>query len=135
MSHRDTVRAYYDAINHGRYEAYDEHCTEGFEDVATHGHTTGRAQAKQAALATHGSFADLRFTLDELVEEGDRVAVRGHLSGRQVAPFFGAPNLGRSFEIGFIGIYHFEGDRIARRYVNGDDMGMARQLGWVPAQP
>jgi len=133
MSHKDIVRAYYDAINHGRYEAYDEHCTEGFEDIATHGHSKGREAAKQAGMATHASFAALRFTLDELVEEGDRVAVRGRLSGRQIAPFFGAPNHGRSFEIGFIGIYCFEGDRIAKRYINGDDQGMARQLGWLPA--
>lgn len=131
-SKRRIVEDYYAAINAGRYEAYDEHCLEDFEDIATHGTTRGREAAKAASRAVHASFEGLAFTLDDVMEDGGKVAVRGRLRGTQVAPLFGAPSFGKSFEIGFLAIYELEGDRIARRWVNGDDAGMARQLGWAP---
>jgi steroid delta-isomerase-like uncharacterized protein len=133
VNDKEIVKAFYDEINRGDYEAYDRYCHADFEDFASHGHFKGRDSVKQMSMGMHHCFADIHFTVDEVLQEGPSVAVRGRMSGRQTAPFFGLPSHGKQFEITFCGIYHVQDGRITRRYINGDDQGMARQLGWIPS--
>jgi predicted ester cyclase len=91
----------------------------------------GLQNAKQASTGMHSCFSNIQFKIEDSMSEGNRVAVRGFISGTQIAPFFGMPNNGKSFNISFIAIYHLnESGKITHRYVNGDDQGMAKQLGW-----
>ena len=61
---------------------------------------------------------------------------RGRLSGTHRGAFMGAPATGRAFSMGWVSIYRFRGDKIAERWLQGDDFGMMVQLGFVqPPRP
>jgi len=131
MTNKNIVLQYYEEIGKGNYDAYDQYCTQDFEDITSHGHVKGLQNAKHASMGMHSCFSDIGFKIEDALEEGNRVAVRGIIKGTQISPFFGMPNHGKSFLISFIAIYNLNNEnKITHRYVNGDDQGMAKQLGW-----
>ena len=93
----------------------------------------------------HAAFEELRWDVEDLVAEGDLVAARTVMRGRQVAPFVtygpdGEPaqvfaSNGRSFAASQTHWYRLEGGRIVGHAADRDDLGQARQLGWVPPTP
>lgn len=130
MSNKQIVIDFYNQINAGNYDAYEKYCSEDFEDIASHGYAKGRDAVKAATIGMHSCFTNIKFTLDDVLEEADRVAIRGSLSATQTAPMMGMPNHNKSFQITFCGIYHIQNGKLVKRYINGDDALMARQLGW-----
>jgi predicted ester cyclase len=104
-----------------------------------HGPEVFRAAARRLT----GAFADLDRVVHHVVAEADLVAVHLTMTGRHVAPlaFYDAqgalgavfPSTGRRFAAQQTHWLRLAGDgRVAEHWVNGDDLGMAMQLGWVP---
>jgi predicted ester cyclase len=93
----------------------------------------------------HAAFEGLRWEVLELVAEGDLVVARTVMHGRQVAPFaaYGPDgrmaqvfaSRGRSFAASQTHWYRLDGGRVVWHAANRDDLGQARQLGWVPPSP
>jgi predicted ester cyclase len=94
----------------------------------------------------HDSFADLEWTVHNVVAEGDLVAVHLTVSGRQVGPVASYdaegwvenvfPSKGRSFatmQTHWLRVA--DGGRIVDHWSDRDDLGMAMQLGWIPPTP
>jgi predicted ester cyclase len=93
----------------------------------------------------HAAFEGLRWEVQDLVAEGDLAAARTIMRGRQVAPFATysprgqlaqvfASN-GRSFAATQTHWYRLAEGRIIAHAADRDDLGQARQLGWVPPSP
>jgi predicted ester cyclase len=81
---------------------------------------SGLAGAEGMASGTRflrQTFGDARFTVHDVIAEGDRVAVRWTLRGRQVAPFHGAPPTGRLVDLPAMSIYRLAGGRIVESWV------------------
>ena len=76
---------------------------------------------------------DPRFTVEDVIAEGDRVAVRWRHRGTQVEPFLGLPATGKPFEIAGIDIYRGEDGRLAEHWHVVDQLAMLVQLGFIPA--
>ena len=93
----------------------------------------------------HATFEELRWDVEDLVAEGDLVVARTVMRGRQVAPFVtygpdGRPaqvfaSTGRSFASSQTHWYRLAEGRIVGHAADRDDLGQARQLGWVPPTP
>ena len=79
------------------------------------------------------AFPDSNFIVDDVVAEGDKVAVRHRLQGTHQAELQGIPATGRQVEIGGIVIFRIENGMVAEAWLNADIMGMMQQLGVVPA--
>lgn len=111
----------------GRPEAVDELCAEDFI-----GHTWGnadRAGLKQAMARVAMGLADAHFRVDDMIAEGDRVAVRVTATARQVGEFMGMPASGRSYTIGEIHIFRLRDGRVTEHWHEFDRTGLMRQLG------
>jgi steroid delta-isomerase-like uncharacterized protein len=80
------------------------------------------------------AFPDSRFLVDDVIAEGDKVAVRHRLQGTHQAEFQGIPATGKQVEIGGIVIFRIENGVIVEAWLNADIMGMLQQLGAVPVQ-
>ena len=78
-------------------------------------------------------FPDSRFVVDDVIAEGDKVAVRHRLQGTHQAELQGIPATGRQVEVNGIVIFRIENGMIAEAWLNADIMGMMQQLGVVPA--
>lgn len=64
----------------------------------------------------HTAHPDLRITVDDLVAEADRVAIRWTLRGTNTGPMFGQPPSGDLVEMTAIVIFRIEGGKIAERW-------------------
>jgi steroid delta-isomerase-like uncharacterized protein len=76
---------------------------------------------------------DPTFTIEDVIAEDDRVAVRWTNSGTHVAEFLGIPATGRSFSIAGIDIYRFEDGKLAEHWHVVDMYAQMIQLGLLPA--
>ena len=91
------------------------------------------------------AFADLHYDIHHAVADDDLVAVNSTMAGRHVAPWAVYDEHGKvdtvfppthkTFAITQSHWFRMEDGRILEHWANRDDLGMAKQLGWVPPTP
>jgi predicted ester cyclase len=94
----------------------------------------GAEGLKQAISTVLTAFPDFHFTIDDMIAEGDEVAVRLTIRGRQSGPMMGIPPTSKQITISALHIYRVAGGKIVEGWVNSDDLGMMQQLGVIPTQ-
>lgn len=129
-SERPVLRFYEEALNAGREEAFTELLA---PDVAYFNPATGTARGPEGVLAAirglRAAFPDLRYTVEELIVDGDRVAARFTLRGTHRGPFRGRAATGLTVEIGGSTHYRVAGGKITEVRVFADFLGLLRQIG------
>ena len=125
------VRDYYlKALNLGRFERLDTLLTDDFVDHETMiGIPPTRDGLKTKYGLLRAGFPDFTFTVEDLVPDRDRVAVRVTVSGTHDGDFMGRPATGRRFEVTSVGIFRVAGGRLAEHWGVFDQLGMLGQLG------
>jgi predicted ester cyclase len=78
-----------------------------------------------------GAFSDFSATVDDVVAEGDTVAMRVTLRGTHDGPFMGIEPTGNEFEVSNMVFTRIEDGKIAERWVLPDMLGMLQQVGAV----
>ncbi len=88
------------------------------------------------------AFGDLRYDIHHSVAQGNLVAVHSTTNGHHVAPFAvytddGAvetvfPPTNKAFAMTQSHRFRIEDGRIIEHWANRDDLGTAKQLGWIP---
>jgi steroid delta-isomerase-like uncharacterized protein len=76
-------------------------------------------------------FPDIHYTLDDLVAEGDRVAVRWHWTGTNKGPYRAFPASGKAFTNPGMGIFTFKDGKIVAAALETDRLGFLEQMGVV----
>jgi len=76
---------------------------------------------------------DLKFTVESLTAEEDRVIWRFASRGTHTGPLMGIPPTGKSITVAGLVEFRFTGDKVSEVWVNFDQFGMLRQLGVIPA--
>jgi steroid delta-isomerase-like uncharacterized protein len=77
-------------------------------------------------------FPDIRYTLEDMIGEGDRVAVRWHWTGTNKGSFRAFPPTGKTFTNPGVGIFQFKDGKIVAAALETDRLGFLEQLGVVP---
>jgi steroid delta-isomerase-like uncharacterized protein len=80
------------------------------------GQPDGAAGAEYVVRTMHGAHPDLRFTIDDLVAEADRVTIRWTLHGTNTGPMLGRPPSGERVELAAIVIFRIADGRLAERW-------------------
>lgn len=75
---------------------------------------------------------DPHFTIEDMIAEGDKVAVRWTNSGTNVGEFLGMPATGRPYSIAGIDIYRLEDGKLAEHWHVVDQLAQMQQLGLLP---
>jgi predicted ester cyclase len=86
---------------------------------------------KAAIISTRAAFPDLVTTIDDLVVEGDRAAIRWHSSGTHVNSFLGVPPTKRHVAVNGATFARFDGDRIVEEHVTWDPRALLSALGVI----
>jgi predicted ester cyclase len=79
------------------------------------------------------AFPDGRMEIDDLIVEGDTVAIRNTWYGTQDAEFYGIPASGRSVAVTSVGIDRVVDGLVTEGWGELDMVGMMQQLGALPA--
>jgi steroid delta-isomerase-like uncharacterized protein len=135
---RDIVERYFSQIlNDGNLALVDELFAEDFQF-----HITtlplpvkGREGEKGFVTGLRTGFPDIRFRIDHLIEEGDKIYARWSLTGTHDGNFLGIPPTGNRVVDQGGDIFHFVDGRCKEIWVNEDSLGLMRQMGVLPPPP
>jgi predicted ester cyclase len=92
----------------------------------------GRDGFRHTVAFLRGGFSDLRFVVDDMIAEGDRVVVRCRFEGTHDGTFLGLTPTGRRVSIQHVHIFRIEAGMVAEHWACRDDVSGLRQLGAVP---
>ena len=79
------------------------------------------------------AFPDAHFTTEDLIAEGDTIAVRQTLRGTHKGSLMGMPPTGRQVTISDMAMLRVANGKFIEAWNNADDLGLLRQLGVIPA--
>jgi steroid delta-isomerase-like uncharacterized protein len=113
-------------------DAVDELVADDFTPHSWPGVGPGREPLKQAQQRISQGLADARMTIEEMIAEGDLVAVRLTSHGRHTGDFMGMPASDKEYTIGEIHIFRVRDGRIVEHWREADMLGMLQQLGAMP---
>jgi steroid delta-isomerase-like uncharacterized protein len=126
-------RLYEDVFNQRNLALVDELCT---SDQAFHNPPTtlhGREEFKQLLSLYLTAFPDARFTVEDVIAEGDRVASRYTFRGTHQGELMGIAPTGKQVTVSGIIMNRIVGGQVAEGWLNFDALGMLQQLGAIPA--
>ena len=96
----------------------DQVLTPDYESCA--GYLPGECWGRDTSIKVVGNFAksipDMKFDIKEVLVAGDRVIVRGEVTGTPAGELFGVPHTGKSFRMMAIDIQTIRGGKIAKTY-------------------
>jgi steroid delta-isomerase-like uncharacterized protein len=133
MDNKAIVRRYFhEAWNEGRPEVLDELLADDFVNHGVFGgQPPDREGAKLILRSFRAAFPDLRFTIEDMVAEEDKVVTRWTASGTHLGDLIGIAPTGRRITVTGIVINRIAGGRMVEHWSNRDDLGMMQQLGVI----
>jgi steroid delta-isomerase-like uncharacterized protein len=124
-----------DAIwNQRKLEVLDEIVAADYvrHDPAFPGEVRGPEGFKEYVRAMCTPFPDARIAIEDVIVEGERMAMRWTFTGTQSGDFVGIPASGKALTLTGISIIRIKEGRIAEGWDGYDALGMLRQLGVAP---
>jgi predicted ester cyclase len=92
----------------------------------------GPAGFKGIVVGLRTAFPDIHYTLDDVVAEADKVAVRWRWSGTHEGVFRAFPATHKTVSNTGAGIFQFRGGQIVAASLETDRLGFLQQIGAVP---
>lgn len=131
---KEIARRYYDQVlNEGDLDVLEELADPDYnEHDPLPGQGTGLEGLRDRVRMLRGGLSS-RYTIEDLVAEGDRVVVRWTNTGTHKGEFLGAPPTGGDFSIAGIDVIRFRDDKMAEHWHVVDQLGLLQQLGLLPA--
>lgn len=122
-----------DVINQGRLERADDLVALDFVELdPLPGQQQGREGLKDVIAGMRAAFPDLRWVVDEVVAEGDKVVSRFTWTGTHRATFLGIQSTDRKVTVKGVVIDRLADGKMADSRILMDTLGMMQQLGVVP---
>ncbi len=122
-----------EAINQRNMDVLDEIFAPEFVDhTAVPGQAPGVEGLKQFFTMMDAGFPDFRAVVEDVIAEGDEVAIRFTFHGTHQGEFMDIPPTGRRVTMSGIDIFRVVDGKVVELWGQEDVLGMMRQLGAVP---
>ena len=136
-SNKATFKRFHEATNTGDPEVISRTIDEIVEpDVVIRTplpvQTTGAEALKEVFARLLTAFPDLHVTVEDLIEEGDKVVGRNTVTGTHQGVYLGVPPTGKTITYAEIFIVRFADGRIAETWGVVDVASQMKQLGVLP---
>lgn len=124
-------RVYDEVFSGGNIDVVDELLHEDFveHEELPPGIPPGRDAPKAYTTMFRSAFPDLKATVQEMLQDGNKVITRSRWTGTHQGEFMGIPPTGRSFDIGAIDIVEFRDGKGIGHWGVQDFATMMEQLG------
>jgi predicted ester cyclase len=128
-----TRSAYDEFINKGNVAAVEEYIAPNYL-----GHVPGLPPIqgvegfKQFITMLETAFSDRHVTIEDMVAEGDKVAVRYSQSGTHTGELMGLPPTGKQVRWTGMAILRIADGKAVEQWISNDDLGLMQQLGVIP---
>ena len=120
--------------------AWDQGCVEALDDLLSPSYVRRRGPAsasqdrdqfKDSIRAVREAFPDLRTDIEDIVEDGDRLAIRWRSTGRHTGTFLGVPPTGKPVEVSGATFARFDGPDVTEEWVTFDSRQLLEALGII----
>ncbi len=130
------LRYFHEVWGQGNYALEDELLAPDYIDhQAAPGFPPDRIGHHQFLVHFRSAFPDLRFTMGDLIAEGDRVMDRWSVEATHLGEFLGIPATGKAVTFWGIDILRIVNGRITEIWHLEDQLSVLQQLGVIPADP
>lgn len=118
QKNKQCIRDYLDLFNRDWRKGVDTYVTD--------------ASLREHIIVFEEGLPDYEVHEEDLVAEGDRVALRGYVLGRHTGTLFGVPATGRQVRVPLIIIYQIADGKIVDHWMQADSLGLMQQIGAFP---
>jgi steroid delta-isomerase-like uncharacterized protein len=135
VSNKNVVRRLFEEVwNKGNLQMTDELFTPNYthHDASTPDVGRGPESEKKRATLYRTAFPDIRFTIDDMIAEGETVMARWSCRATHKGDLSGIAPTGKQININGVSIARFTNGKMAEGWVNWDALGLMQQLGVVP---
>jgi steroid delta-isomerase-like uncharacterized protein len=119
-----------EVINEGNFELAESLIASDFVD---HNPLPGlpptKEGFKQSFMVFRNAFPDLKYTIDDIIAEDDRVAVRFTAAGTYTGELMGIPPRGQQVTVSGIDIFRVANEQLVELWLGWDQLGFMLQLG------
>jgi steroid delta-isomerase-like uncharacterized protein len=130
----EMVRRYFAAWDACDLDALDEIIAPDVVDhTAYDGQGAGIAGYKEFFVLWRAAFPDFYSTIEDQIVEGDTVVTRWTLRGTHRGDYHGVAPTGKPVTMRAISINRIVDGKIAEEWFMGDELGLLRQIGAIPA--
>ena len=129
---RQVVEAWAAAWDRGEVDALDQLLSPNYRRRSTSSDEgLSLQQFKASIVTTRAAFPDLVTTIDDIMAEDDRVALRWHSIGKHNGSFLGVPPTHRTVEVHGSTFARFENGVVIEEFVTWDPRAMLSALGII----
>ena len=128
------IRRFVEEVQNDKSEAaYDELNDPEFVNLSSPpGVPSDRDGGKMYLWEFFNAFPDSRFTIDDMIAEGDRVVTKKTFTGTHTGDFAGIPATGRTVTLQYVDIMRVRNGRIVEHWLSMDQLSFMQQLGVSP---
>ncbi len=127
---KTTIRRLYDeCLNQKDLDVAHELIAENF----TSPEADGVEGFRKLARALHAAFDPVTYTIEDIVAEGDKMAIRWRMKGVHSGAFAGVQPTGKAVEQYANVMYHFDDGKVSAAWPQVDSLGLLQQLGAIPS--
>jgi steroid delta-isomerase-like uncharacterized protein len=130
---RILVRRFYEEIiNNARFEKLGEILSAEIiwhDPLLPTGEIRGIENFKNALRMFRSAIPDLHITIEDQIQENDKVVTRSTIDGTQRGELMQIPPTGKKMKITGISVMPFEHGRAVEEWIEEDRLGLMRQLG------
>lgn len=134
MAHHEKsiVRKFYEILSTGDLDAADKVVAADYVNHnAVPGQTQGLEGYKQAVTSLRTAFADLSFTIEDQVAEGEKVASRYLVRGTHKGEFLGIAATGKTVAWSAQVLQRVADGKVQESWLQWDQLALLKQLGAV----
>jgi steroid delta-isomerase-like uncharacterized protein len=135
---RTFTRRFFEAWNNGKEAAMAAIDESNAGDVVFHlgigRDVHGLKELREVMSELFSAVPDLHLTIDDMMVEGDKVAIRYTLTGTFKGEFAGIPPTNRKATIWLLEIDHVVNGKFVEGWVRFDTLGFMQQLGAIPTR-
>jgi|ERR1041384_3203274 predicted ester cyclase len=131
---KSVIRRFVEEVqNKKNWDVYDElNDPEFVNHSAPPGIPSDREGGKIYLGAFLNAFPDCRFTVDDMIAEGDQVVTKKTFTGTHEAEFAGIPPTRKRVTLQFVDIMRVRDGRIVEHWLSMDQLSFMQQLGVIP---
>ena len=130
---KDVIRRFVEEVqNQKNWDVYDELNDPGFVNHSAPPGMEDREGSKQYLGAFLGAFPDCRFTIDDMIAEGDQVVTKKTFHGTHTAEFVGIPPTDKEVTLQYVDIMRVRDGLITEHWLSMDQLSFMQQLGVIP---
>jgi predicted ester cyclase len=119
--------------NQKNWDVYDElNADDFFNHSAPPGVPPDKAGGKVYLKGFLDAFPDCRFTIDDMIAEGDQVVTKKTFTGTHTVELNGMPPTGKRVTLQFADIMRVRDGKIVEHWLTMDQLSFLQQLGAIP---